>query len=128
MCTQTRPRFGVSSERAGDNSACRRDEVDDSAAGARFNNNNYNDNKINKNDANERCNSMFFTTSLRRELFTTRTLKWPGRSRVQITCNTSGAYHVQHVVCHVVQRDSSGIQFDRAETAFTLALLYWLNH
>ena len=63
----------------------------------------------------------------------TRTLKWPWRSRVQIMCNTSGAYHVQHIgrlsrathralitcntsgvyhvqhaVCHVVQRDSSG--------------------
>ena len=28
----------------------------------------------------------------------TRTLYWPGRNRVQITCNTSSAYHVQHVV------------------------------
>ena len=26
-----------------------------------------------------------------------RALKWPVRSRVQITCNASGAYHVQHV-------------------------------
>ena len=25
----------------------------------------------------------------------THTLKWPGRNRVQITCNTSSAYHVQ---------------------------------
>ena len=24
-----------------------------------------------------------------------RTLKWPGRNRVQITCNTSSAYHLQ---------------------------------
>ena len=30
----------------------------------------------------------------------TRTLKWPGRSSVQITCNTSSVFHVQHVVCH----------------------------
>ena len=29
-------------------------------------------------------------------------LKWPGCNRVQITCNTSSAYHVQHVVCHVI--------------------------
>ena len=35
-----------------------------------------------------------------RELSPTRTLKWPGRNRVQITCNTSSAYHVQ-VSCYV---------------------------
>ena len=55
----------------------------------------------------------FFTISpLRRELSQTRTLQWPGSSRVQITCNTSSAYHVQHVVCHGV-RDSSAVKFDR---------------
>ena len=65
----------------------------------------------------------FFTiSSLRRELSPTRTLLWPGRNRVQITCNTSGAYHVQHVVCDVVPRDSSAIKFDRVEIAFILAL------
>ena len=38
----------------------------------------------------------FFTiSSQRRELSATRTLKWPGRNRVQIMCNTSSAYHVQ---------------------------------
>ena len=35
-----------------------------------------------------------------RELYPTRTLKWPGRNLVQITCNTSSAYQVQHVVLH----------------------------
>ena len=41
----------------------------------------------------------FFTiSSLRREPSPTRTLKWPGRNRVQITCNALSAYHVQHVV------------------------------
>ena len=44
------------------------------------------------------------------------------------SCNTSSAYHVQRVVCHVVQRDSSAIKFDRVEIAFILALLYWLKH
>ena len=29
-----------------------------------------------------------------------RTLKWPGRNHVQITCNTSSIYRVQHVVLH----------------------------
>ena len=38
--------------------------------------------------------------------------QWPERHRVQITCNTSGADHVQHVVCHVVRRDSSANNFD----------------
>ena len=28
----------------------------------------------------------------------------PGHNRVQITCTASGAYHVQHAVCHVVRR------------------------
>ena len=32
--------------------------------------------------------------------FFTRTLKWPGRNCVQITCNTSSAFHVQ-VSCYV---------------------------
>ena len=30
-------------------------------------------------------------------------------SCVQITCKTFVAYHVQHVMCHVVGRDSSSI-------------------
>ena len=43
----------------------------------------------------------FFTiSSQRRELSPTCTLKWPGRNRVQITWNTSSAYHVQ-VSCYV---------------------------
>ena len=41
----------------------------------------------------------FFTiSSLRRELSPISTLKLLGRNRVQITCNTLSAYHVQHVV------------------------------
>ena len=36
-------------------------------------------------------------SSLRRELSPTCTLKWPQRNRMQITCNSSNAYHVQHV-------------------------------
>ena len=52
----------------------------------------------NDNNRIHRCNSRFFTISLRRERSPTRTLKWPGRNRVQITCNTLNAYHVQHVV------------------------------
>ena len=41
----------------------------------------------------------FFTiSSLRREPSPTRTLKWSEHNHVQITCNISSAYRVQHVV------------------------------
>ena len=54
---------------------------------------------VNNNNRIQSRSSRFFTISLlRREPSPTRTLKWPGRNRVQITCNTSSAYHVQHVV------------------------------
>ena len=57
--------------------------------------NNNNNNRI------QRRYSTFFTiSSQRREPSPTRTLKWPGRNRVQITCNTSSAYRVQ-VSCYV---------------------------
>ena len=61
----------------------------------------------------ERLNSKSLQSSLRRELSPTRTLKWPGRSDVRITCHISSAYHVQYVVCHMVRRDSSASKFDR---------------
>ena len=48
----------------------------------------------------QRRNLRFFTiSSLCCESSPTYMLKWPGRSRVQITCNTSSANHMQHVVC-----------------------------
>ena len=50
----------------------------------------------------------------------TGTLKWPGRNGVQITCNTSDTYHVQHTVCRVVWRNSSAMKFDRVEITFLL--------
>ena len=47
----------------------------------------------------QRRNSRFLTvSSLRREPSPTRTLKWLGHNHVQITCNTTSAYHAQHVV------------------------------
>ena len=79
--------------------------------------------KNNNNDSIEKRNSRFFTiSSLRRKLSPTCTLKWPGCNCVQITCNTSGAYHVQHVMCHLVRRDSSAIKFDRVYIRFSSAL------
>ena len=53
----------------------------------------------NNNNRIQRRYSRFFTiSSQRRELSPTRTLTWHRRNRVQITCNTSSAYHVQHVM------------------------------
>ena len=66
-------------------------------------------------------------SSLRRELFPTRTLKWPGHNREQIMCNTPSACHRQYV-CQVVRRDSSAIKFDRVKVSFTLAFyFFWLK-
>ena len=54
----------------------------------------------------ERRKSRYFTiiSSQRREVLPTHTLTWPVRNRVQISCNTSGVYHVQLAVCRVVRR------------------------
>ena len=65
----------------------------------------------------------FTISSSRRELSPTRTLRRPGYNRVQIACNTQSAYHVQHVVCHVVRRDSSAIKFDRVENRIHLSFI-----
>ena len=57
----------------------------------------------------------------------TRTLKWPRRNRVQITCNTHCSHHVQHVVCHLERRDSAATKVGRVEIAFTTALSFCLK-
>ena len=46
---------------------------------------------------------------------------------MKIACNTSSVYHVQHIVCHVVRRDSAAVKLDRVEIACILALFYWLK-
>ena len=67
----------------------------------------------------------FFTIpSQRRELSPTRTLKWPGRNRVQITRNTSSAYHVRQAVCHLLRRYSSAVKCDRVEIAFIFSFIF----
>ena len=74
----------------------------------------------NNNNRIQRHYSRFFTiSSQHRELSPTRTLKWPGRNRVQITCNTSSAYHMQ-VSCYVPPgtKGQLSIKFDRVEIAF----------
>ena len=46
---------------------------------------------------------------------------------MQIMCNTLSAYHMQHVVRKVEQRDSSDFKFDRVDIAFISALFHWLK-
>ena len=62
------------------------------------------------------------------ELSPTRLLKWARHNHVQIKWNTSSTNRLQHIVCHVVRRNSSAIKYDRVSIAFILALFYWLNH
>ena len=50
-------------------------------------------------------------------------LKWPGSNRVQFTCNTSSADLMQHVVCHVVRRDSSVINLDSLNRVYFSSVL-----
>ena len=72
----------------------------------------------------ERRNSRFFYNLLTVPwTVPTRMLKWPGLNRVQIMCNTSGACHVQHVLCHVIQRDSSAIRLDTLNCIYSSFLL-----
>ena len=47
------------------------------------------------------------------------------RDRVQITCNASGAHHVQQEPRGT--EDSSAIKFDTVEIVFILVLFYWLK-
>ena len=95
----------------------------------------------------------FFTISwLCCELSPTHTVKWPGWECTQLTCSTSGAYHVQHVVQHIQSNGQvgnvcnshaacqvlimcsmlcatwyKGTALDRVEITFILALCHWLN-
>ena len=90
----------------------------------------YSDNGNDNDDSIQKRKSRFFLTisSLRLELFPTCTLEWPRSNRARITRNASSSYHVQHVMCHLVRRDSSAVKFDRVEIVFILVLSYWLNH
>ena len=67
--------------------------------------------------------TIFTTPSLRHKLSPTHTLRWPGRNRVQITCNASGTHHMQYVVCHLAWKDSSAIKVDRVKIAFYFSFI-----
>ena len=92
-----------------------------------INNNNNNNNNNNYNRI-QRCYSRFSTiSSQRRELFPTRTLKWPRRNRVQITCNTSSAYHVQHIVLRATWYEGTAQLLSLTELKSHLFELYFVG-
>ena len=64
------------------------------------------------NDTERRDSKICIFSSLGHGLSPTPTLNWPRLNGVKITCSTSGDHQVRHVVCHVVQKDSSAIKFD----------------
>ena len=72
--------------------------------------------------------SNFFTIfSLRREPSLTRTLKWPGCNRVQITCNTFSAYHVQHVVIRATWYEGTAQLLNLTELKSHIFELYFIG-
>ena len=94
-----------------------------------INNNNDNDNNNNNNNNNgiQGANQDFFTiSSLWCKPSPTRTLKWPGRNRVQITCNTSSDHHVQHVVLHAMWYEGTAQLLSLTELKSHLFELYFL--
>ena len=84
--------------------------------------NNNNNNRI------QRRYSRFFTiSSQRRELSPTRTLEWPRRNRLQITCNTSSAHHVQHVVLRATWYEGTAQLLSLTEFKSHLFELYFVG-
>ena len=76
----------------------------------------------------QRRYSRFFTiSSKRRELSPSRTLKWPRRNRVQITCNTSSADHVQHVVSRAIWYEGTAQLLSLTELKSHLFELYFVG-
>ena len=85
-------------------------------------------NNNNNNNCIQRRNSRLFTiSSQRRQPFPTRTLKWPGRNRVQITCNTSSAYHVQHVLLRATWYEGTAQLLSLTELKSNLFELYFIG-
>ena len=67
----------------------------------------------------------FSVSSLRRELSATRTLKWPVRNRVQITCNISKARHLQHAVLRATWYERTAQLLSMTELKLHLFELYY---
>ena len=85
-------------------------------------NNNNNNNRI------QTHNLRFLTIfSLCRKLSPTRTLKWAGCNCVQIMCNTSSAYHMQHVVLHATWYKGTAQLLSLTEFKSHLFELYFIG-
>ena len=75
-----------------------------------------------------RKSRFFFTIScLHREPSPVRTLKWPGRNRVQITCNTRRVYHVHQVVLFAKQYEATAELLSLAGFKSHLFVLYFIG-
>ena len=93
-------------------------------------NNNNNNNKYNNNSNNciQRHKLRFSTnSSLHREPSPTCTLQWPGSNRVQITCNTSSTYHVQHLMLRAMWYEGAAQLFSLTELKLHLfeVFVFW---
>ena len=91
----------------------------------------YHNNDNNNNDDNnriERCNLRLFTiSSMRRVQSPTHTLKRPGSNRVQITCNTSSVYHMQHVVLRAMWSEGTAQLLNLTDFKSHLFELYFIG-
>ena len=84
-------------------------------------------NPTHNNNCIRRCSLRFLTiSSLRRELSPTCTLKRLGHNRVQIMCNTSSAYHVQHVVLRATWHEGTAQLLSLKEFKSHLFELYFI--
>ena len=70
---------------------------------------------------------LFTISSLRCEPSPTHTLKWPRRNRVQIMCNTSSAYHVQHVLLRGLWYEGTAQLLSLTEFKLHLFELYFMG-
>ena len=66
-------------------------------------------------------------SSLRCEPSPTRILKWPRHNRVQITCNTSSAGHMQHVVLCATWQERTVKLLSLTELKLHLFELYFIG-
>ena len=56
-----------------------------------------------------------------------RTLKWPGRDRVQIACNTLSAYHVKHVVLRATRYEGTAQLLSLTKVISHLFVLFLID-
>ena len=85
------------------------------------------DNNNNNNHIQRRYSRFFTSSSQRHELSPTRMLKWPRRNRMQITCNTSGAYHMQRVVLRATWCEGTAQLLSLTELKSHLFELYFVG-